>query len=69
MKARLFYSYLGAWDEGEKRHALHVMDELSVVQGCRLERAVPQTLFDGWEFYIDCATQPDLPDYINYQAL
>lgn len=50
---RVFYDLNMAGDKGEARHPMVVMRELAQKHGFTLIGAVPQSLFDGWDFWIE----------------
>ncbi len=57
----LRYSYLGAGDAGENRHAQVVMKEL----GITWRESIPQTIADQW-WFLGCEDVPaSLPAYVN----
>lgn len=57
----LILSLIDKDKSGERRHAHEVMQSL----GIAYKRAVPQTLFDCWQFF-DCINVPNkLPRYIR----
>jgi hypothetical protein len=60
-QARVFFSYLSAEDAGEARHAETVMTELAAEKGFAVIGKCPQTLFDGWDYWIEFHTAPELP--------
>ena len=64
-KARLFLSYISAYNLGEKRHAQIIMKELSIKHGFVITESIPQSVGDGWEFFIEFDKTPKLPDYFN----
>lgn len=61
MTKRLFYSLQGAYEAGVRAHPQEDMKRL----GITYYHAVPQTLFDGWDFWC-CENVPeDLPEYLT----
>jgi hypothetical protein len=60
-QARVFYDLFEAYKYGERRHPQIVMKELAERHGFRILGKVPQTLFDGWDYWIEFETPPDLP--------
>lgn len=64
---RVFFHAYAAYDVGEKRHPLTVMQELAERHGFRTLAAVPQSLFDGWDFWIEeCAAPVAAPYLLDY---
>ena len=64
-QARLFYDLIDATRKAkESRHPQIVMKELSIKNNFTILGAVPQSLFDGWDFWIerDDIELIDLPD-------
>jgi hypothetical protein len=60
-QARLFYDLIEACEYGEKRHPVVVMEELAKKYGFKILDRVPQSLFDGWDFWIEFEELPNLP--------
>ena len=58
---RVFYNYISANFAGIMTHAEKQMKKL----GINYYYCEPQSLFDGWEFWIDDEKEKDLPDYIE----
>lgn len=63
-QARVFFNYLTMQDAGENRHASLVMQELGDKLGFKVIGAVPQTLFDGWDYWIEFDIAPEFPDTV-----
>ena len=55
----VFYNMWSAHDEGVDEHPQTQLKKL----GIKYYKSVPQSLFDGWEFWID--DDAELPDYIK----
>jgi len=65
-QARLFFSYMSAALEyKENRHADIVMKELAEKNNFKVISKVPQTLFDGWEYWIEFDEEPELPGFVE----
>ena len=66
-QARIFYCYLEANNLSEDRHACIVIEELSKRHKFKVLRAIPQTLFNGWDFWVEFDFYPTadycLPSY------
>jgi len=65
MKQHLFYDLRTAQESGESRHPQIVMKMLAENLGFEILGALPQTAFDGWEFWIEYNTIPKLPKYLD----
>lgn len=50
---RVFFHLQDAHESGEKRHPQIVMRELAATHGFTILAAVPQSLFDGWDVWIE----------------
>lgn len=61
-QARVFFSYEAAFRAGEKRHASEIINELAAGQNFKVIGAVPQTLFEGLDYWIEFASAPELPN-------
>lgn len=63
----LFFCSRTADDLGENRHPQIVMRELSEKHGFKVIGKTPQSLFDGWSFWIeyDKKEPKDLPRYLR----
>jgi hypothetical protein len=59
-QARLFYDLREANDRGENRHPQIVMRELAGKHGFTILDSVPQSLFDGWDYWIESDNLMDL---------
>ena len=58
----VFFDLISAHLSGESRHPQIVMKELSRQFDFTILDAVPQSLFDGWSFWIEFNREPkDLP--------
>jgi hypothetical protein len=72
-QARVFFSYMSAMIEhNETRHADIVMKEIADKNNFKIIGKVPQTLFDGWEYWIEFDKEPELPGFvrnINWEPL
>jgi len=55
----VFYNMWSAHDVGVDEHPQTQMKKL----GIKVYRAIPQSLFDGWEFWVD--DDVELPGYIE----
>ena len=62
-EGRLFYCLRTANENGEKRHPVIVMQELAIKYNFEIIGKVPQSLFDGWDFWIKFETKPNLPPF------
>jgi hypothetical protein len=61
---RLILDYIGAYDAGDKRHALEIMQEL----GVKWSTATPHPIADCWVFD-GCVDVPvNLPSFIKDAA-
>ena len=60
-EAHVFYDMMEAGIHGETRHPQVVVRELSHRLNFDILDAVPQSLFDGWSFWIRFYEAPDLP--------
>lgn len=60
-QARIFFDMFDAHKAGEDRHPQDVMKELAEAHRFRILAAVPQSLFDGWDFWIEFDEPPELP--------
>jgi hypothetical protein len=63
-QARVFYDMYKSHIAGEKRHPEVVMEELAKQHDFTILDSIPQSLFDGWDVWIespDMATL-ELPD-------
>jgi hypothetical protein len=66
MRLHLFYSYDSAMlDSNEMRHAQKVVCELATAQEFTILGSEGQSMFDGFEFLIECNSAPALPSYIK----
>jgi hypothetical protein len=62
---RVFFHLRAANESGEKRHPQEAMRELAAMYNFGILAAVPQSLFDGWDFWIEeSANMPTLPSYL-----
>jgi hypothetical protein len=62
---RVFFHLWHAQDAGETRHPMAVMRELAEANNFGILAAVPQSLHDGWDFWIEeSANAPALPSYL-----
>lgn len=61
MQARVFYDFYTAYDVKEDRHPELVMKELSKKHNFTILFSVPQTIADGWDFWIEFKQKPNLP--------
>ena len=57
-----FYCMQSAADAGEHRHPQQVVRGLSEMHGFTVLGAVPQSLFDGWDFWIEYDANGDYDD-------
>lgn len=64
-QARLFFCMYTADENGETRHPMIVMRELAEQHNFKIITAVPQSLFDGWDLWIEYDIEPKLPDYFT----
>lgn len=64
-QARVFFDMFLANEAGENRHPVTVVEELSKTLGFKILNRVPQSLFDGWDFWIEFDKPPKLPDYFR----
>lgn len=64
-QARVFFDMYKANDAGENRHPVTVVEELSKTLGFKILNRVPQSLFDGWDFWIEFDKPPKLPEYFR----
>ena len=65
----VFYSGWSADKCGEKRHPQIVMRDLAREHDFEILAAVPQSIADGWEFWIEWEGWPlYLPEYIGVKA-
>ena len=69
-QARVFYDLLSAvYEDKEVRHPLIVMRLLEVQYEFKIIGKIPQTLFDGWDFWIEAENieqvLSQLPKYIK----
>lgn len=64
---RIFFSMYELWDLNIKGHPRTIMDQLSKEMNFKVLDAVPQSLFDGWDFWIEGENldQMDFPIYIR----
>ena len=62
---RVFFDYRMANDAGEMRHAVLVLKELSRAHDFRIMSSEPQSIADGFEFWIDDPKQSKLPKYVR----
>lgn len=63
---RLFYDLMSAAFEcGEERHPQTVMRELSTRLGFTILGAVPQSLFDGWDYWVEESRPVDYPKFLQ----
>jgi len=60
-QARVFFDMIDADKVGEHRHPQIVMKEISEKHHFKIISCVPQSLFDGWDFWIEFDTFPELP--------
>ncbi len=58
---RLFFDMIDAYEFGEKRHPQIAMKELAEKCKFKIIGCVPQSLFDGWDFWIEFDEEPILP--------
>lgn len=64
-QARVWFDGIGAYKCDEKRHPQVVMKELGEKHSFSVIGAVPQSLGDGWDFWIEWPGWPlYLPSYI-----
>lgn len=61
-----FYDGIAASDANENRHPQVVVAELAETHGFRVLAAVPQSMFDGWDFWIDVGGQGPAPKVTPY---
>lgn len=56
-----------AYEAGENRHPQEVVRELAKLHGFKILDQVPQSIADGWSFWIETseAQVPDLPKYFR----
>ena len=52
-QARLFFCMYSARDNKEDRHPQIVMNDLAIKHKFKILGAVPQTAFDGWDFWVE----------------
>ena len=64
-QAHVFFDMITAFNEGETRHPQKVMKELSEKIGFKVLDSVPQSMFDGWSFWIEYKSIPSLPNYFR----
>ena len=61
---RVFFCGWSANNVGEKRHPQIVMAELAKKYNFKILACVPQSIADGWDFWIESDEIMDLPDYL-----
>ncbi len=62
----LFFDLRTAYEYGEKRHPQIVMRELAEKYHFTILARIPQTFFDGWDFWIEFETMPMLPPIFRH---
>lgn len=64
-QARVFFDAISAHYEGLGEHPQKVMDQLSPELGFRVLDSVPQSMMDGWDFWIEFDSMPIMPKYFR----
>ena len=64
---RVFFHGQSASEAGENRHPQIVMTELAQRHGFRILSAIPQSMHDGWDFWIEGSAPIILPYLLDYQ--
>ena len=59
-QVRLFYCLRTAFDHEEMRHPSIVMDEIAERCNLKVLGKIPQTAFDGWDFWIEVEDSRDV---------
>lgn len=62
---RVFLSLHAAHDSGDDRHAQVIMRELAARHGFQIVQAIPQSLFDGWEFVVETERAVAWPPFVR----
>ena len=57
-----FYCMLSAADAGEHRHPQQVVRDLAATHGFAILGAVPQSIADGWDFWLEYDANGDYDD-------
>jgi len=52
-QARLFFCMFRAVKAGQHEHPVDVMNKLSVTLNFKILDKIPQSLFDGWDFWVE----------------
>ena len=52
-QARLFYCMFEAMECEENRHPIDVMMELEIKHNFIIKYKIPQSMFDGWDFWVE----------------
>lgn len=63
---RFFYDMHAASDAGEHHHPQSVVRGLAHTHGFKVLDAVPQSLFDGWDFWIETVDDGPAPVITPY---
>ena len=67
-QARLFYCARTAFDHGEMRHPSIVIDEMAGNHNIKVLGKIPQSLFDGWDFWVEIEeSQMGLSDVLDVE--
>lgn len=64
-QARVFYHLQSADEAGLTGRAQKNMQLLADECGFRVIGSLPQTLFEGWDFWIEFDDLPELPDFMR----
>ena len=62
---RVFFCAFTAADIGEKRHPQKVMAELAEKYQFKILSEIPQSMFDGWDIWIESSEAVELPKYLK----
>jgi hypothetical protein len=64
-QGRVFLSLFAAYDAGEKRHAEEIIKDLASKLNFKVLESLPQSIVDGWDFWIEFEVAPELPAYFR----